>query len=243
MKGVGCRTWHLGGWLALMPVWSRAQESTVETTGHVGWWVAGGLVVVVGLGLWLRARAQTSNAHASLKAGAGHSQFDPLTPKSYSPLNVGNDASARPWEQVPQSQASQGIESPRRGPEGFERAAFLTGCKADFLALQDAWDKGAVESVRTKLSPAMLERIQQQLTERAAQGAAPTKTEVFNLQAQLVQLEEAAPGGWTASVEFAGLSRDEAAAGPGPFREIWQFSCKPDVAAAQWLVDDVQAIR
>ena len=28
----------------------------------------------------------------------GQSQLDPATPRGYSPKNVGNDASARPWE-------------------------------------------------------------------------------------------------------------------------------------------------
>eukprot|EP00611_Tribonema_gayanum_P032699 TRINITY_DN9884_c0_g1_i4.p3 TRINITY_DN9884_c0_g1~~TRINITY_DN9884_c0_g1_i4.p3 ORF type:complete len:242 (+),score=47.63 TRINITY_DN9884_c0_g1_i4:339-1064(+) len=52
-----------------------------------------GVVVMVVIGMVMRRRAP-----AMAYQGAGHSQFDPATPRSYQPKNVGNDASARPWE-------------------------------------------------------------------------------------------------------------------------------------------------
>lgn len=251
MKGVGCRTTHasynvhkalIQAALVVLPPVASAQIETESSSGTTWWWLAGVAILVFVVLVWRRVRSASAGSSSRYGAGAGHSQFDPLTPKSYSPLNVGNDASARPWEQVPQSQAGT-VENPRKDPEGFDRAGFLAACKADFLKLQEAWDAGEVESLRSKLSPTMLERIQQQLADRAAQSSNRSKTEVFNLQAQLVQLSPSPSGSWVASVEFAGLSRDEAAAGPGPFREIWQFSSQSSEGERDWLVDDVQAIR
>ena len=45
-----------------------------------------------------------------------------------------------------------------------------------------------------------------------------------------------------ASVEFSGMIREEPAAGPSPFREVWNMT-KPKAGNSGWLVAGVQALQ
>jgi predicted lipid-binding transport protein (Tim44 family) len=160
-------------------------------------------------------------------------------PKGYSPKNVGNDASARPWESL--------VDAPHpsipagRGSSGFDAEGFLRASKTNFLSLQDAWDRSDIASLRAMMTDGMLAEIQTQLTERERSGAGPNKTEVVMLEAQLLGLEEQDEG-YLASVEFSGLIREEPSAGPNPFREIWNIT-RPKSGDGGWLVAGVQALR
>ena len=101
--------------------------------------------------------------------GAGNA----ATPRSYNPENVGNDASARPWERNntafdanPQSAGSGSmIGSGLAGsqswgvPDGFDAEGFLKACKANFLTLQDAWDKSDINNLRAMMTDEMLGEI------------------------------------------------------------------------------------
>ncbi len=241
----------LAGMAAAVNVWSQDGSQPSAMSPALVWSLA--LLALAVLAVIVFVLRSTSTKR--VPEGGGHSQFDPLTPKSYSPKNVGNDASARPWEQMPASSAgeqSSGLASAvaqanRFGsasqslPEGFDRHAFLIACQDSFRYLQSAWDDGQVEEVKSRLSESMLEQLEQQLAHRAQEGEKSSKTEVFNLQAQLIQVRDRGEF-WCATVEFSGMSRDEAAAGPGPFRELWELHQKK-TEAAPWLVADVQAIR
>ena len=45
-----------------------------------------------------------------------------------------------------------------------------------------------------------------------------------------------------ASVEFSGMIREDASAGPSPFREVWNMT-KPKSGHSGWLVAGVQALQ
>ncbi len=169
-------------------------------------------------------------------------------PRAYSPSHVGNDASARPWERVePLAGAEGGARRPMQTaspgvPEGFDAVGFLEVSKAHFVELQAAWNRADMASLRAMMTTEMLDQIQVQLVERERQAeAADRQTEVVMLDAQLLGVEES-PAGRLASVEFSGLSREEASAGPSPFREVWSISC-PTHGAQGWLVAGVQALQ
>lgn len=160
-------------------------------------------------------------------------------PRGYSPKNVGNDASARPWESL--DDVATLAAAPRRATDGFDAEGFLHLSKANFLSLQDAWDRSDVDSLRAMMTDGMLAQIQSQLSERERSGAGASKTEVVMLEAQLLGLEEQ-DGEYLASVEFSGLIREEPSAGPNPFREIWNIT-RPKAADEGWLVAGVQALQ
>lgn len=174
-------------------------------------------------------------------------------PRQYSPDKVGNDASARPWEQgaadfEPAPAAGSGIRigSSLAGsqdwgiPAGFDVAGFVAAAKRNFITLQEAWDRGDVDALRAMMTDEMVRETRSQLAQRQA-GAKQDKTEVVMLEAQLLGIEDLGDA-WMASVEFSGLLREDPSAGPAPFREAWNMTKSKD-GASGWLVAGVQALQ
>ena len=210
-------------------------------------------VLAMGLMLVFKWFAQRRGAAAAAAAGpfafqgAGRAPLD-LAP-AYRPENVGNDASARPFERSNMAP----IDAPLIGsalsgppawgvPQGFDSAGFLQSAKANFVSLQAAWDRSDMAALRALMTDGMLAEIRSQLAEREAHtGAAPNRTEVVMIEAHLLGIEELAEE-YLASVEFSGMIREEPSAGPSPFREVWNMS-KPKSGASGWLVAGVQALQ
>ena len=180
-------------------------------------------------------------------------------PPQYSPNNVGNDASARPWERSSMafdaSRAGQGgvgsgvvIGSGLSGsqnwgvPADFDTEGFLSAAKRNFVTLQGAWDRSDIATLRSMMTDNMLDEIRTQLAEREAQrGTQPNHTDVVMIEAQLLGIEDLGDG-YMASVEFSGMIREEPSAGPSPFREVWNMT-KPKAGNTGWLVAGVQALQ
>src|SRR5437867_4529505 len=97
--------------------------------------------------------------------GAGNAQ----APRNYSPENVGNDASARPWERNSMAfdANKQDAAAPAAGsmigsallgtqswgvPAGFDAEGFLKASKTNFITLQDAWDRSDIQSLRAMMT-------------------------------------------------------------------------------------------
>jgi predicted lipid-binding transport protein (Tim44 family) len=180
---------------------------------------------------------------------------------AYSPANVGNDASARPWErpgaafdslgqQQPAAPASGGsmIGSALLGsqswgvPAGFDADGFLAACKTNFVTLQDAWDRSDISALRSMMTDEMLEQIKTQLADRESHtGGVVNKTDVLRLDAQLLGIEELQDV-YMASVEYSGMIREDVSAGPSPFREVWNMT-KQRSGSGGWLVAGVQALQ
>ncbi len=189
--------------------------------------------------------------------GAG-SPSQATIPRNYSPENVGNDASARPWERSNMNFEAnrQDGAAPASGsligsallgsqswgvPAGFDADGFLQAAKANFITLQDAWDRSDIQNLRAMMTDDMLEQIKTQLADRASHtGGANNKTEVVMLNAQLLGIEELSDA-YMASVEFSGMIREDASAGASPFREVWNMT-KPRTGGG-WLVAGVQALQ
>ena len=126
-------------------------------------------------------------------------------------------------------------------PAGFDSEGFVRAAKANFITLQEAWDKADISSLRAMMTDGMLAEIRTQLGEREAHaGAKPNHTEVLALDAHLLGIEELADE-YMASIEFTGMVREEPGASPSPFREVWNMT-KPK-AGGGWLVAGVQALQ
>lgn len=217
------------------------------------------LVVMVVIGFVMR-RLKGGNAQGQSTPYAMQGAGNATTPRNYSPENVGNDASARPWER--NSMAFDGGKAAGTGagaggsmigsalggaqswgvPAGFDADGFLKACKANFVTLQDAWDRSDVSSLRAMMTDEMLEQIKAQLADRESHtGGAANKTDVVMLEAQLLGIEELSDV-YMASVEFSGMIREDASAGASPFREVWNMT-KPRNGTGGWLVAGVQALQ
>jgi len=251
----------LGGLAAgLGLAWLASSLGLGEAFGNILMALLIGVAVLAVIGMILRARRGGAAQTGGLAyQGAGASAENPATFKQYSPSNVGNDASARPWEgqntRFDSSAASQstgsmigsGIGSGLSGaqtwgiPAGFDVDGFVTAAKRNFVTLQDAWDRSDISALRSMMTDAMVVEIRNQLSEREAQfPGQPNKTEVVMLDAQLLGIEEQADA-YLASVEFNGMIREDAASGPSPFREVWNMTKSKQ--GGGWLVAGVQALQ
>jgi predicted lipid-binding transport protein (Tim44 family) len=221
------------------------------------------LVVMVVIGFIMRKlKGGAANAPGAARSqspfalqGAG-SAAEATTPRNYSPGNVGNDASARPWERsgtafdgtavkpAGGSMIGSGLAGSQSWsvPEGFDTEGFLKASKANFVTLQDAWDRSDIQNLRSMMTDDMLEQIRTQLADRETHtGGVVNKTEVVMLDAQLLGIEEMSDV-YMASVEFSGMIKEDASSGASPFREVWNMT-KPRSGGSGWLVAGVQALQ
>lgn len=249
----------LGGLAAgLGLAWLASSLGFGEAFGQVLMFLLLGVAVLAVVGFLLRARRGATTQPGTLAyQGAGGAEL----PRSYSPNNVGNDASARPWErsttgfeasrfgEAPKAAAGGSIigsalaGSPQWGvPAGFDVDGFLAASKTNFIGLQAAWDRSDIPTLRAMMTDDMLAQITAQLAERERQApGAVNATDVVMLEAHLLGIEEA-PDEYMASVEFSGMLREDASAGPSPFREVWNIT-RPKSGPGGWLVAGVQALQ
>jgi predicted lipid-binding transport protein (Tim44 family) len=212
------------------------------------------LGVMMLVGWFMRSRKPAAAQNASPFAFQGAGNVPVTAPRPYRPENVGNDASARPFERsagIPLDAGTQSgsmIGSALMGsqnwgiPAGFDSEGFLKAAKTNFVTLQAAWDRSDIASLRAMMTDDMLREIQTQLTERETHtGSAPNQTEVVMIEAHLLGIEEQADE-YMASVEFSGMIREEPSAGPNPFREVWNMT-KSKTGGSGWLVAGVQALQ
>jgi predicted lipid-binding transport protein (Tim44 family) len=208
------------------------------------------LLAMMAFGWFMRSRRPAPARSAYAFQGAGAADAATAQP-SYRPENVGNDASARPWERSQTAfdgSAGRGIvigsalASGWSVPEGFDAEGFLKAAKSNFILLQAAWDQADMATLRAMMTDDMVSEIGSQLAERERHtGGAVNLTEVQMLQAQLLGIEELG-GEYMASVEFSGMIREDRNAGPSPFREVWNMT-KPKDGSRGWLVAGVQALQ
>lgn len=217
------------------------------------------LVIMMAVGWFMRSRkaAQSQSTARSPFAFQGASASTAQTPASYRPENVGNDASARPWETnntsfetVKPASATSGsmIGSGLAGsqswgvPDGFDAEGFLKAAKSNFVSLQAAWDRSDINALRVMMTDTMLKEIQAQLAEREVHTGGPVNlTDVVMIEAQLLGIEDTGAD-YMASVEFSGMIREEPSAGASPFREVWNMT-KSKTGNSGWLVAGVQALQ
>ena len=219
------------------------------------------LVVMVAFGWFMRNRAKGTQRSAGAPfafQGAGGGGAPVSEPKPYRPENVGNDASARPWERS-SSMALEPLGTARTSesmigsalsgssqswgiPAGFDAAGFLDAAKGNFVTLQAAWDKSDIHALRAMMTDEMLGEIKTQLAEREAHTGGPVNnTDVVMIDAKLLGIEDLGVD-YMASVEFSGMIREQPSAGPSPFREVWNMT-KPKSGTSGWLVAGVQALQ
>ena len=250
----------LGGMAAgLGLAWLASSLGLGEAFGQILMFGLFAAVAMMLLGWFMRSRrgaAVPSGRSPLAFQGAGSA---PVTePRPYRPENVGNDASARPWERA---STMGGLESPASTPAtrsmigsalagsqnwgipaGFDAHGFLHAAKTNFVTLQAAWDKSDIQSLRAMMTDDMLSEIRSQLAEREAHTGGPANhTDVVMIDASLLGIEDLG-NDYMASVEFSGMIREDVSAGPRPFREVWNMT-KPKSGSNGWLVAGVQALQ
>lgn len=120
-------------------------------------------------------------------------------------------------------------------PPGFDVEGFARGSKSNFMRLQEANDRGDVQSLRDMMTPALFQEIESDMRGR---GNTPQKTEVLTLDAKVVEVVTERDH-YIASVRFTGLIRDDGATQPESFSEVWHLQ-KPLNGKSGWLVAGIQ---
>lgn len=252
----------LGGLAAgLGLAWLASSLGLGQEMGQILMFALLAMAVMAAVTWFMRRKSQGAQPAASPFAFQGAGASGPAAvPASYRPENVGNDASARPWERNTaafDSTSLAGSASAATGsmigsglsgsqtwgiPEGFDSEGFLAAAKANFVSLQAAWDKSDIPALRVMMTDTMLKEIQAQLAERENHTGGPVnQTEVVMIEAHLLGIEDLGDE-YMASVEFTGMIREEPSAGASPFREVWNM-IKPKNGRSGWLVAGVQALQ
>ncbi|NTV97248.1 MAG: Tim44 domain-containing protein, partial [Thiobacillus sp.] len=141
----------------------------------------------------------------------------------------------------PAQAASGAIAAPAQAaslPAGFDAEAFVRQAKLNFIRMQAASDAGNLDDLRDFTSPEMYAEIKLQLAER---GAAPQRTEVMMLDAEVLECVEEASR-LLVSVRFHGLIREEVDAAALDFDEVWHLT-KPASGKGGWVVAGIQQMQ
>jgi predicted lipid-binding transport protein (Tim44 family) len=186
-------------------------------------------------------RRKNANTPAYAGAGAGSpfggsartefnqhepSYVPPSAPGGYGP-SAAALSSANTIEAAPQVDV----------PAGFDSEAFVRNAKVYFVRLQDAWDRGNSNDIREFTTPEMFAEVRVDL---ASRGAESNQTDVVQLNAELLGVEERASE-YFASVRFSGLIREAPGAPAEPFVEVWNLS-KANRDGEGWLLAGIQQV-
>lgn len=191
------------------------------------------MVVMAAIGFFLRKRAQQGPA----LAGAGGLQGARNEPAPHGMFRT----AAQPQRGSLIGSGLAGGVAPAAAagvghiPAGFDVPAFVRNAKEQFLALQAANDARDLQALANYLTPEMFDVVRGEVLER---GDAVQRTEVFGLEAQVLDVAEEADR-YVVSVRFTGSVRDQAGAVPEDLDETWHLA-KPRYGAGGWVVAGIQ---
>ena len=189
------------------------------------------LLAVVVLTFVFRLFARRNGAPTPAYAGAGPD----VAPGAAPPQFRGIGANVEPAAGT--SVAARNIQ-PEAIPTA-EIAPFLRVAKTSFIRLQAAHDAKDLDDIRDYTTPELYAEIAMQVQER---GDTPQRTEVVNVDAQL--LEAVVEGDYAlATVRFSGLIRENNAANPEPFDELWHVRKPMHGRSGTWLIAGIQQME
>jgi predicted lipid-binding transport protein (Tim44 family) len=202
-----------------------------------------GLLAVAVIGFILRKRA-AGRTPAMAGAGAGLGSHAGVEP------SLQPDAMAR--NDLPQAHRGGSMIGSRLGggigsglglgataatgqiPADFDVAGFVRNAKDNFMGLQAANDARDLVRLREYLTPELYEAARADIDSR---GNAPQRTEVFGLEAQVLEVVQDADR-YVVSVRFTGSVRDEPGAPTEDLDETWHL-VKPR-SGGGWVVAGIQ---
>lgn len=128
-----------------------------------------------------------------------------------------------------------GVAHTSRIPADFDTAGFERNAKVNFIRLQAANDAGNLDDIRQFTTPEMFAELKMELAER---GSATQKTEVINLNTQVIEVDEDADR-YLVSVRFTGTIRDDSGEPDEAFDEIWHLM-KSRQGNSGWVLAGIQ---
>jgi predicted lipid-binding transport protein (Tim44 family) len=135
----------------------------------------------------------------------------------------------------------------RHGATALRRAEFspetpaveelMQLARQSFVQLQAAWDRADLNALAALATSELLAELREQLAQR---GPQPNHTEVIQLQARLLSLDDLREAS-VASVEFSGLIREQLGCAAAPFRELWLLA-NVKAGGLGWRLARVQSL-
>ena len=122
----------------------------------------------------------------------------------------------------------------KRFPPGFDVEQFAHHAKLNFTKLQAANDQSDLSTMRDFMTPELFQQIEAELK---ARGAAPQKTDVVTLNAEVLDVVTEGDV-YVASVNFNGMIREDSEMA-APFSETWHLE-KPVNGRTGWLISGIQ---
>ena len=146
---------------------------------------------------------------------------------------------ATPKADVPVSGGATATTAPaaRALPPGFDAAGFVSQAKLQFRKLQAAYDKGDRAELADVMTEEMFAEIGRDLDARGVHAA----SEVVSIDGQVLEVTTEGGRHW-ASVRLYGLMREDGAAQPTSFDEVWHLS-KPVDGRSGWLLSGIQQLE
>jgi predicted lipid-binding transport protein (Tim44 family) len=124
-------------------------------------------------------------------------------------------------------------------PADFDPAAFLSGAKAAYAMMQQAWDAGDLAELRALTTDKAFGELQDQLR---ARGAAPNHTELLRVEAEILEVSDAGSNREVA-VLFDTLLREAPGEEPTQVREVWHFLKSRSSRQPTWFLDGIQQVE
>lgn len=128
-----------------------------------------------------------------------------------------------------------GMASASRIPADFDTAGFERNAKVNFIRLQAANDAGDLDDIRQFTTPEMFAELKMEMAERCT---AVQKTEVVNIKAEVIEVDEDADR-YLVSVHFTGVTRDGASEPDESFDEVWHLM-KSRQGSSGWVLSGIQ---
>jgi len=126
-------------------------------------------------------------------------------------------------------------------PDWFNQEEFLSGARSAYTLLQQAWDKGNLDSIKELATDNVYNEISRQFAQQAPQG----ETRILQLNAELIDFNELHDHS-EASVLFDALLDEEADSTQdraNQVRELWHFVRASNSNEPTWYLDGIQQLE
>ena len=191
-----------------------------------------GVVILAVIGFVMRNRMARNATPAAAGMGTGGSQAGGSFGGGFGGAPAGGTRIGSALGGV-----SAAAARPSAIPADFDAAGFARNATQQFLALQAANDARDLQRLRDYLTPEMFEEVRGDVE---ARGDAPQQTQVFGLNAQVLEVVEEGDR-YIVSVRFTGGIRDQAHADTEDLDEVWHLT-KPRTGFGGWVVAGIQQV-
>jgi predicted lipid-binding transport protein (Tim44 family) len=137
--------------------------------------------------------------------------------------------------EVPAAPPATSASAPAFVPASFDSEGFSRIAKTIFVRLQAANDSGDLDDIRRFTTPEMFAELRMDLQDR---GAVSQQTDVVHVDAAVLDVADDGQR-QIVSVRFSGQVREDAAAVPSDFDEVWHL-VKPNDDSRSWAIAGIE---